>query len=381
MLLAMNLRSPLTAVPPVLESMRADLALGPALCGLLTSIPVLCFGLLTPLAAWVIGWLGIQRSIYLTLGGAALGLMIRPFAGVPGLLAGTLLIGAALAVGNIVSLMVIARDFMARRHGVTGLYTTAINLGTMLTSSLTAPMALWWGWQGALLAWVWLPLLAWALWWWVGRHDADRPVPSQSVAQSARESGWLRRPLVWLLALAFVIHLFLYYALTAWLPSYLMQAADMSATRAGLVAASFQILSLLGAFGVPWLAHRVRLPWLLALMGLMWVLALLGLLLFPTHWAGWSLLGGIAQGGCFVVIFMLIMTHAQDLDDNRRINALVQGCGYSLASLGPVVLGQLHAVSGRWQPGWLLLLGMALVLVATGLVSSRLSAESSSKTA
>ena len=44
-LLAMNLRSPLTAVPPVLESMRADLALGPALCGLLTSIPVLCFGL------------------------------------------------------------------------------------------------------------------------------------------------------------------------------------------------------------------------------------------------------------------------------------------------------------------------------------------------
>ncbi len=78
---------------------------------------------------------------------------------------------------------------------------------------------------------------------------------------------------------------------------------------------------------------------------------------------------------------MLIMTHAQDLDDNRRINALVQGCGYSLASLGPVVLGQLHAVSGRWQPGWLLLLGMALVLVATGLVSSRLSAESSSKTA
>ena len=123
--LALSLRSPLTAIPPVVGEIRA--ALGPAVAGLLTSIPVLCFGLLAPPASLIIARIGIERAIFTTLIGAAVGLVARPYAGLGGMLGGTLLIGASRAIGNIVSLMVIARDFHDRRNVVTGLYTAALN--------------------------------------------------------------------------------------------------------------------------------------------------------------------------------------------------------------------------------------------------------------
>ena len=164
-LLGCNLRSPLTAVQPVLGQIRESLDLGTVGAGLLTSIPVLCFGLLPPIVSPLIARLGIDRSIQSILLIVTFAVIVRPFAGVAGLFAGTLLIGLCLAVGNIVSLMLIARDFAGRTNLVTGLYTISLNLGAMLTLGLTAPMADRFGWRVALAAWAGLALAAMALRW------------------------------------------------------------------------------------------------------------------------------------------------------------------------------------------------------------------------
>lgn len=368
--LAFNLRSPLTALAPVIGELRADLGIGPTVAGLLTSIPVLCFGLLAPAASLLIARTGVEGAVFLTAIGAALGTVLRVSDGLGGALAGTLLLGAALTVGNIVSLMVIARDFPQRMGAVTGLYTAALNIGTMLTSALTAPLAAWLGWRWALGSWVDLALLAILLWAWValrGRTQSTYSVtaPAEQVLHSAGPSVW-KRPLTWWLVLALSVHLFLYYSLTAWLPAYLAEADGMSATRAGLVASAFQILALIGSFGVPWLAGRFSLAAMLVTMGLLWLVTPLWMLLAPSQWPLWSLTGGIAQGGTFVVVFLLIMRNARDLDDNRRISAAVQGLGYSLAAAGPLVTGALHEAAGSWRIAFLVLAGLALAIVLAG---------------
>lgn len=370
--LALNLRSPLTAIPPVIGEIRADLGMDAAQAGALTSIPVLCFGVLTPLASLLIARIGLRSAIVVTLAGAGIGILFRPYAGAEGMIGGTLLIGASLAVGNIVSLMVIARDFPSHAGIITGLYTSALNIGTMMTGALTAPLAGLIGWRAALASWVWIAILALLLWVWVGRRQAassSATIRPQSVIPAAIPS--CRSRIVWLLAAAFLLHVTLYYTITAWLPAYLADAGGMSPTQAGLVSSAFQILALLGSFGVPLMARLLPLNRQLAVMGTLWFITPLWILAEPGHWPFWSLIGGITQGGTFVVIFTLIMRYAGTLDENRRLSSIVQGVGYSVASAGPVAAGFLHDLSGGWNAVFLPLAALALGVIAIGLMVAK----------
>jgi CP family cyanate transporter-like MFS transporter len=373
----MNLRSPITAVPTVIGTIRADLGLSPTVVALLTSIPVLCFGLLTPLASLLISRTGVQRAILATLAGAMLGTLLRPLDGAPGMLLGTLLLGASLTIGNIVSLQVIARDFPKRMGMVTGLYTAAMGVGTMFTSSLTAPLAELTSWRLSLASWVWMPLLTFFLWLAVNQlrcslYPAQTASGRAPVAHTAPDKPLHRMPIVWLLSIALLVHLFNYYGITAWLPTYLMERNAMTATQAGLAATVFQVMGMLGSFCVPVLVRYWPLGRLLSLMGVLWMATPLWILLGPSHWLAWSILAGIPQGGSFVTIFMLIMNSARNIDENRRLSTVIQGVGYAFASLGPVVIGYLRERTSDWSASFLLMSALPVCLIVIGFAISAL---------
>ena len=71
--LALNLRSPLTSLPPIIGVMQTDLGMNSASIGLLTTIPILCFGLFTPFASKFIAKVGIDTAVAVTLFGAGSG--------------------------------------------------------------------------------------------------------------------------------------------------------------------------------------------------------------------------------------------------------------------------------------------------------------------
>lgn len=376
--LAMNLRSPITAVPTVIGTIRADLGLSPTVVALLTSIPVLCFGLLTPLASTLIARTGVQRAILVTLAGAIAGTLLRPLGGAPSMLLGTLLLGASLTIGNIVSLQVIARDFPKRMGMVTGLYTAAMGVGTMFTSSLTAPLAELGSWRLALAGWVWMPVVTLLLWLAVNRlrclaaTAVPKMVPAMGSASTCPEKPLRKMPMVWLLSIALLVHLFDYYGITAWLPTYLMERNAMTATQAGLAATAFQVLAMLGSFGVPVLVRYWSLGRVLSVMGALWMVTPLWMLLGPSHWLAWSILAGIPQGGSFVTIFMLIMQSARNIDENRRLSTVIQGVGYAFASLGPIVIGFLRERTAEWNASFLLMSVLPVSLVLIGVAVTAL---------
>ena len=87
-------------------------------------------------------------------------------------------IGAAVTIGNVVIPVIIRRDVPAARVGVvTAAYVATLNVGSLITSLLTAPLATLIGWPGALLAWSVLTIAGIVLW---GAHlrrsrrDGDR---------------------------------------------------------------------------------------------------------------------------------------------------------------------------------------------------------------
>jgi CP family cyanate transporter-like MFS transporter len=387
--LAFNLRGPLTAISPIISDLRIDLGINSTQVGMLTTIPILCFGLLTPFASPFIARVGIEASIFTTLSGVVLGTVIRSTGGFAFTLIGTLIIGVALTIGNIVSLMMIARDFPRRASSVMGIYTSALNVGTMLTSALTAPLAILYGWRIATALWIILAIVAGLLkgiaslgvrgkthFESTDTNEESNEQKAASIVTKGRSEiaviapppVWKRR-IAWLLVIALALHLFIYYAITAWLPTYLTDNVGMTKTVSGFVASSFQILALVGAFGVPVLMSRGRISKGALLIGIAvcWIITPLGILFASSIWPLWAFICGAATGGGFTVIFMFIVEEAYDLNDNRRISSFVQGLAYTFSSLGPIVFGSIHQHFESWTPGFLLLAVLGILIVVVGI--------------
>ncbi|QHC73470.1 MFS transporter [Rathayibacter sp. VKM Ac-2805] len=353
-LVALVLRGPIVAVAPIIDAVREDLALSAGQAGILTSIPVLCFALATPLALLVIRRAGPDAAVTVTVIGVALGTIVRSIGDVGPAVAGTILIGVSITIGNVVLPVVIRRDVAPERVDLTtGVYTAALNIGSTITSLGTAPLALALGWRGALLVWLALNALALAGWLVaVGPRAALRPTPRPSRADRAPAAPApriFRSATVLALALCFSSQAFSYYGVTAWLPSLLVDRNGFSIATAGASASVFQLAAVAGALGVPLLVRRLGPLGSIVLVGLLWCTVPAGLLLAPQLWALWCVLGGAAQGGGFTVVFVLVVRLSRSDAHASRLSATVQGIGYAVAATAPTVIGFAHDASGGWE--------------------------------
>ncbi|GAA2202545.1 CynX/NimT family MFS transporter [Sinomonas flava] len=392
-LVSLNARAPLVALGPVLPDIQSGTGLGAAVVGLLTAIPVLCFGLITPAAAWFIGRIGINHALLYFFGGLAAGILLRSYGGAEGALAGTVAIGAAMTIVNVATPLLVGRDFPHRAALMTGLTTAAVNVGTTLASALTAPLAAAVGWQASLASWLAVTAVAAGAWLFVfppGKDgprwsDADFPGPLARAAARRRAQAAptatvprakvspANRRMMWLFTVTFGLHNLGYYAVTLWFPTFLVETRGMTPSEAGLAASLFQVLAIGGPLLVPALAHAFS--WgptrLFALVAACWVALPAGLLAAPGAWLAWAVLGGIAQGGTFTVVFTVVIQRARTLDENRRMTALIQTVGYAVASSGPIVMGGLRAWAGGWTAPLTLILGAVLVMAASGFAAIR----------
>jgi CP family cyanate transporter-like MFS transporter len=370
LLLALNLRGPLVAVSAVVDPIRADLGIDAATVGLFTSLPVLCFGLATPLASALLAKAGLGRGVLVALVVLLAGIVVRSLDGLPAAIIGTLLLGLAITTGNVAVPVVIGRDLRRHSGAVLGAYTAALNVGSMLTLSLTVPIAAAAGWRVALASWGALVVVAAAGWWWATRHPGPEPAPAEDTP-APTSAAWWRRPVAWVLTAAFAGQAFAYYGVTAWLPQLLRDELAMPAATAGAAASVFQIAALGGAFGVPVLLRCARPRTTVLVVCAAWTTIPLGLTLAPQLWTAWCIVGGFAQGGGMVVIFSLVVRVARDAAESRRFSALVQGGGYTVAAAGPPVVGAVHAATGDWTaPLLVVLAAIALLAVAGGSAAS-----------
>ncbi|WP_222193147.1 MFS transporter [Modestobacter italicus] len=378
LLVALNLRGPLVAVAPVVDALRADLRVGAGTIGLLTSIPVLCFGLAAPLASLLIARTGVHRAVVVSMAGVLAGTLLRSLGSPGAAVAGTVVIGLAITVGNVVVPVVIGRDFPGATNVVTAAYTAALNVGSTLTSALTAPLADLVGWQAALASWGLLVVVAATVWTAALRQQTARaaaaeaagtaPPPRAPVAPG--RSVW-RQPAAWGLTLAFAGQAFSYYGATAWLPTLLSDENGMSRAAAGASSSLFQVFAVVGAFSVPALVAWWKRPALVLLaVTVVWAALPLGLLAAPGLWALWCCLAGIAQGGGITVVFIAIVRRSRDLTENRRLSAMVQGGGYVVAATGPLVIGAVHEATGGWTLPLLVILGAVVVMAVAGTASA-----------
>lgn len=371
-LVALNLRSPLTSVPPLAVDLSADLHLDAVATGALTTVPVLCMGLFAPLAAW--GTRRWSESTVLTAGllMIAVGAGARGIGGVAGLYVATAVAGIGIAVVGTLLPGLVRRRTPHRVGPVTGVYTAALITGAFVSSTLAEPVRAWLNVaaQPSLAVWALPAVVALGAWLWASRGVGTAVAPT---GRGGHGLPW-RDSSAWVVTAFMAVQSLLFYAALAWLPVTLAEHG-MSTRDAGLLLGLFCLTQVVTALAVPALAHRTGdlRPWIVVTLATTTV-GLLLLALVPYAFSAapwlWSALCGLGMGGHFALALNTVTQVAPSATAAPAYSGMAFLFGYSFAAIGPVLLGFLADVTGGYRVPFLTLTLLALVALVLGLAAA-----------
>lgn len=403
LLLGANLRAGITAVGPVLPQIEHEVGLSASQASLLVSLPLVAFAVISPFAPRLAEAFRLERVLGLALVVLAAGIVVRSVPG-PGLIwVGTGLLGAAIAVLNVLIPSLIKRDWPHRIGPMTGVYQAVTALTAALASGVVVPIAdvAPSGWRFALGIWAAVAIIGVAVFlpWILGvasrvgsgtaapraaapgpaapdatgpgsptpgsgadDDDAAPAVPPAVTASVARSRARLPlgSALAWQVTVYMGLQSTVYYTMVTWLPT--IQISDgATPVQAGWYHFAFQACGLVGtlfaAFMIPRLREQSGLGAVFAASA---VIGLLGLLFVPSLSLLWALFIGFCTGGAIVLAMALFGLRTTDYHRAAALSSMAQGVGYLFAALGPVMIGLLKDASGSWTAPLLVMVGVAV---------------------
>lgn len=371
MLLAANLRTPLTEVGPVLPRIQVDFGLGGAQASLLTALPVLFFGLCAPTVPFLLRRLGIDRTVLAALSVLLAGSLLRLVPSWAALLAGTVLLGSAIAVGNVMLPVLVKTRFAARSGAMTGLYTMSLNIAASAAAGTIVPLVAWTGqgWRAGFGFWL-IPIgVAIACWTLVARTGPGH-VPGQAGSMptfALLRSGRARALVVFTASQSIV-----YYGMIAWLPS-IFQNSGTSASTSGALLSAATFVGAPVALLLPTLAVRARSQVGHAVaLAVFAAIGLVGLLVAPLAAPYvWAIMLGIGQGGVFPLALTLFVLRTTSPQQTAGLSVLAQSVAYLCAAVGPFAMGLLHDHTGSWSAAIWVLLGALVIEAVSGVSAGR----------
>ena len=139
--IAINLRPALASVGPLVEDIRATTGLSNTLLGLLTTLPLIAFGVVSTLTPLFTKRFGIGGTLLGAMLLLTAGIAIRYIDWIPALYVGTLLLGVAIALGNVLLPSLTKRNFNEHSGFMTSLYSSFMALGAATAAGLSVPLA------------------------------------------------------------------------------------------------------------------------------------------------------------------------------------------------------------------------------------------------
>ncbi|GLX16355.1 MFS transporter [Pseudomonas straminea] len=358
---AVNLRPGITSLAPLIERIAQELSLSRGFISLTTALPVLCMGLLAPLAPRLAVRLGLERTITLCLGAIALALVLRLVSHSSSILVGSaVLLGAAIAIAGPLLSGFIKRHFAGRMGQVLAWYSLSMAIGGAIGVVLTMPVTQLFGddWSYGLAIWVVPALLAVVIWCCLPKQHVE------PLSQEDASAGlpW-REGRAWLISAYFALQAGLFYAVATWTVAR-YQEAGLSAMHSNTLFSLAMLMGLPSSFVLPMLVQRFNRYLLMVGCGSLTLVSLVMITFAPTFIPEfWALTLGFGMSGSFALSLLLPIYEAGSPMAVSRWTAMMLGSGYSVACLSPVLSGLARDLSGTYQVPFLVLTGMAVVMV------------------
>lgn len=357
-IVGLNLRPILASVGPLFSVLQREAGLTATQFSLLTTLPVAMMGLAALCGPWLLARIGAVRGIMLGLFILLVACSLRGFSTSLTGLMGTALLGGA-SIGTIQALMpaLIKKAYTQTASTIMSLFSTGIMAGAAVAAASAEPLFSWLTLKPVLAMAGVLALLALMLWLPLVKQPQGEQTAHESVTLSSSRTG--------LLLLFFGVGTGAYTLVLAWLPPLYIQAG-WSARSSGYmlawltlteVAAGFAVSALIGKFP----DRRVPLITVLLLL----LAGLLCLVFSPgTTPVLSTLLLGIGIGALFPLSLIVTFDHARTPAQAGKLLSKVQGGGYMIAALMPLVAGIVRDSSVSLTSAWLVMSAGVVLLIA-----------------
>ncbi|KAE9651184.1 MFS transporter [Pseudomonas sp. PB105] len=360
-LVALNLRPSMAAVGPLLSSIRGDVPLSFSSAALLTMLPVMAMGLAMFFGMGLARRFGEHRSIVLSLLVIGVATLSRLFLdSALELIVSAIAAGVGIAMIQALMPALIKSRFSDNVSLFMGLYVTAIMGGAALAASFSPFVQMRTGsWRIGLAIWAVLALLA--LVFWLAQRSTMPPLPQ---AGSGPQASFFGNRRAWLLAIFFGLGTASYTCVLAWLAPYYVEQG-WSEQNAGLLLGFLTAMEVVSGLITPAIANRRRdKRGVVAVLLVLIIIGFCGLILSPQALSLlWPCLLGLGIGGLFPMSLILSLDH---LDNPRRaggLTAFVQGIGYLIAGLSPLIAGMIRDQLGSFEWAWWSLTAVVVLML------------------
>ena len=362
-MIGIALRAPFTVLPIVLTDIAEGLQVPVSSLGLLTSLPLIMFALCSVFAPRLAQKMSLEKLFALVLLVLTLGSLIRVF-NLPLLYMGTIILGVAIAVLNVLLPSLIQANQPHRVGLLTTLYITSMGLSITILSALAVPIVQMSSWQG--LIWISTLICFVILLVWLPNVKYSHRLAAKQ--QGKQEQGaLLKNPRGWALILFGGLQSLLFYTSMTWLPT-LGQQAGLSTDTTGILAAVFSLISLPFSMTIPSLTARLKARQRLIMISLVSAAGLIGItmLLIRTdsfaYWLILNLLIGMSVSALFPYLMVTFSLKTSTPAQTAQLSGLAQTGGYILAAFGPSLFGYSFDLFHSWTPAILILLGLTVIM-------------------
>ncbi len=370
--IAANLRGPLTMVGPLIPSMKESFTSGNSLFGILTSIPLFVFGIISIIAPKLDNKFGKRITITTSLSLLLIGLLIRSLGSVSSLLIGSILVALGIGISNVLLPSIIVEGAPKKDVGrLTGTFTTTMGLFGSIASGLSIFLASIVGWQFALEIFVITAIIALVLWLTYSK-TVEGIEREEQLEPEIKLSYLLKSKLVWSIALFMGVQSWIAYALFAWVPSILIDRG-MSSNFSAIALMIIQLCSMPTMYIIPIIAGKKKSQSMF--VAVTTIIGFIGCLsLFaanPIILTVGLVLIGIGQGASLSFSYLFFTVRTNSAKETSSLSGISQTIGYFIASTGPILFGYIHDITNLWNGSLIFILFMHVILLFEGILSGR----------
>ena len=377
LLIASNLRGPITGIGPILAFISDDLNLSATQAGMLTTLPLLAFAIFSPISSGLARKIGLEPSLMLALLAITGGIVIRSAGSTLTLYLGTCIIGIGIAIGNVLLPSLLKRDFPNKVPTLTAIYVLMMGLGATISSSTTIPMlnlanslniTVIPNWAFALATTLILPIITMLIWLPQTSHHTK---PATDTADIDSHSYMWRSAAAWQVSGFLALNSFIMYAFIAWLPSILV-SNGYSEHQAGYIHGILQLASAAPALVLIPLMAKVKDKRVLSLtMTILAFIGITGLLMMPQYAIAWVMMLGFSCGGGFILGLSFVGLRTHNAHQAAALSWMAQCIGYLFAATGPIIFGSLHETTSSWDIPLIIAAGMSIIWASLAVKAGR----------
>ncbi len=370
-LIALNLRIPITSVGPDFRMIESQYSLSAAVAGIITTIPLLVFAVLSPIVPGISAKIGYGRLMTLALVFIGLGEIVRSFLGEVGLFLGTFIIGAGIATTSVLIPSVLKHRFPNKVGPMTSIYVSCMNIigGIGVWATIPISKCLGWTWQPTLSIWIIFALIAIVFWLpFYGQHIE----PETEEVVSNKKPIW-RFPVAWWVSLFLGVQSVVSYAFITWLPS-IVESKGMTQEFATDVTFVFLVFTIPASLVVPILCSKLKSQsWLMIGLSVVYLFGLGMFLYADTHITIMTSVGlvSLATGGCISSALLFFVLRSATAKRTTQLSGLAQSIGYLFGAIGPMLMGAMYDHYHSWNQAIIAMIVISLLLVVSGFMSGR----------